>query len=59
MSISKKIQSFWADQSGATALEYGLLVALLSAVFIYGLASFGVVNARTFEVLASTFSQAL
>jgi Flp pilus assembly pilin Flp len=58
VSISKKIQSFWADQSGATMVEYGLLVALLTAVVMFAMARFGVVNAETFEILAEAFSGA-
>jgi pilus assembly protein Flp/PilA len=30
----KTIARFWNDQSGATAIEYGLLAALISVVII-------------------------
>ena len=30
----KAISRFWADESGATAIEYGLLAALISVVII-------------------------
>jgi pilus assembly protein Flp/PilA len=30
----KRTSGFWKDQSGATAIEYGLLAALISVVII-------------------------
>lgn len=33
--------AFWADQSGATALEYGMLAALINLVILVGLTLIG------------------
>ena len=33
--LSNSLKSFWADEHGATAIEYGLLASLIS-VFIIG-----------------------
>jgi pilus assembly protein Flp/PilA len=30
----KQIQQLWADENGATAVEYGLMVAAIAAVII-------------------------
>jgi len=36
-----KIKSFYSDESGATAIEYGLIVALLAVALIGALGSLG------------------
>jgi len=46
-----KIKIFWNDDAGSTALEYGLLIALIAAVGVFAAARFGVVNAETFTIL--------
>jgi pilus assembly protein Flp/PilA len=30
----KSVQTFWADEEGATAIEYGLLASLISVAII-------------------------
>lgn len=32
--FSKSIQAFWADEHGATAIEYGLLASLIAVAII-------------------------
>lgn len=32
--IMKKVQAFLADEQGATAVEYGLMIALIAAVIL-------------------------
>ena len=32
--LAKKVQQFFADEQGATAVEYGLMVALIAAVIV-------------------------
>ena len=39
--MSKFVSRFMKDESGATAIEYGLLVALMGAVLIVCLSAFG------------------
>ena len=39
--MSKFIRPFLADESGATAIEYGLIAALLSVVVITALTTIG------------------
>ena len=43
------ISRFWSDESGATAIEYGLIVALIAVVIIAAVATLGghLVNAFT------------
>lgn len=37
----KKFREFLADESGATAIEYGLIAALVGVAIIGGLRAFG------------------
>jgi pilus assembly protein Flp/PilA len=39
--MTKFLKTFLDDQSGATAIEYGLLVALISVVIISAVTSLG------------------
>jgi pilus assembly protein Flp/PilA len=36
------IKSLWNDESGATAVEYGIMVALIAVVIIVTVASIGI-----------------
>ncbi len=50
--ISKSLRLFAADDSGATAIEYGLLAALISTVLITFLQSVGGGLSNVFNYLA-------
>jgi len=39
--MSEFAQRFWRNESGATAIEYGLLVALISLVVITAVSTLG------------------
>ncbi len=39
--MSKRLQSFCGDESGATAIEYGLIAALVSTAAIVALSAMG------------------
>ncbi|MCA9470579.1 MAG: Flp family type IVb pilin [Nitrospirales bacterium] len=52
------IQQFFQDDEGATALEYGLLAALIAAVIIGGVTALGQVVSNTFNSIASSMSAA-
>jgi len=47
------ISRFFRDESGATAIEYGLIAALIAVVIITGVTSVGTNLAATFTNLAS------
>ena len=49
---------FLADQKGATAVEYGLLVALISSALIFGLGGIGNNLQAVLQTLSDTFSRA-
>jgi pilus assembly protein Flp/PilA len=50
---SKLLKSFLADRNGATAVEYGLLAALISIGMLVGLSSFSDTLNNTFFELSN------
>ena len=50
----KKFMGFLADESGATAIEYGLIAALIGVVIIAGLTTLGSNLNTKFSTIAST-----
>jgi len=46
--------SFYKDESGATAIEYGLIAALIAVVIITGVTAVGTSLSTTFANLSST-----
>ncbi len=40
-SISSKVKQFFADEEGASAVEYGLFVALIAAVIVIAVETLG------------------
>ncbi len=53
--MSKQIKSFCVDESGATAIEYGLIAALVSVAAIGALTTMG----DTLNTLFSTVSNSM
>ena len=50
--------NFWQGEEGATALEYGLLVALIASVIISAVTTLGQVVGNTFNNIASSMTTA-
>lgn len=48
--FSNSLKSFWADEHGATAIEYGLLASLIAVAIIAGATAVG-------DALAALFTQ--
>jgi pilus assembly protein Flp/PilA len=42
---------FWADEKGATAIEYGLLAAILGMGIVYSLTNFQIALTGLFKVV--------
>ena len=51
------ISRFWRDESGATAIEYGLIAALVSIVAITALRTIGGNLNRTFVSVGQALSR--
>lgn len=56
--MSKFIQKFIKDESGATAIEYGLIAALISVALIAGAGALGNQLGTTFNTLQGKLSTA-
>ena len=39
--LTKKVQDFLSDEQGATAVEYGMMVALIAAVIVVAVSTLG------------------
>ena len=50
--LKAKLKAYFADTNGATAIEYGLLVALLSIGILSALTAAGSSTANTFQDIA-------
>jgi pilus assembly protein Flp/PilA len=51
--MSTKIQKFLSDDSGATALEYGLIAALIAVVIIVSVRALGSNLSNTFNIIST------
>ncbi len=50
--IMQKLNTFWHDQQGATAIEYGLIAALVAVAVIAGASALGVNISGLFNSIA-------
>jgi pilus assembly protein Flp/PilA len=48
------VKRFWNDESGATAVEYGLMVALIAVVIITAVALLGTNLSTRFNTVANS-----
>ncbi len=53
------MQRFARDESGATAIEYGLIVALIAIGFLVGLRAVGDANTQTWNNASGTLVNAM
>jgi len=51
--MKRSLKAFLADQSGATAIEYGLIASLIAVVIIVAVTSVGGKLKTTFNEVAS------
>lgn len=56
MSILKRVQSFLKNADGATAVEYGLIAALIATVIITAVTTIGTELNETFSTVGNTLS---
>ena len=52
----ERIKNFFKDESGATAVEYGLMVALIAAVIITAVTTIGTNLSTKFNEVATATS---
>jgi len=49
----KSVQTFWADEDGATAIEYGLLASLIAVALIAAVTGVGEALILKFEEVSA------
>lgn len=49
--LTHAIKSFWQDEEGATAVEYGIMVALIAAVIVVAVGEVGQKVLTAFEAV--------
>jgi pilus assembly protein Flp/PilA len=54
--MSRLLVSFWKNESGATAIEYGLIAGLIAVVIILALKSVGTGVKNKFTAIANNLS---
>lgn len=54
----KTLNKLWKDESGATAIEYGLIAALVGVVLIIALRFLGSELSKTFNTVGNELSKA-
>jgi pilus assembly protein Flp/PilA len=52
----KKMGQFWKDESGATAIEYGLIAGLIAVVIITALTTLGTKLSGKFNTVANALT---
>jgi pilus assembly protein Flp/PilA len=52
------LNAFWADQSGATAVEYGLIVACLFLAILGGMSAFANNEVTMYNKISTTVANA-
>ena len=56
--MTKLLSRFYKDESGATAIEYGLIAALIALAIIAGATALGSALSNKFNSIASTLTKA-
>ncbi|HEX9014625.1 MAG TPA: Flp family type IVb pilin [Chloroflexota bacterium] len=51
--MGSMIQKLWKDEEGATALEYGLMVAAIAAVIVFIVFALGIKVSNAFQQVNS------
>jgi pilus assembly protein Flp/PilA len=56
MDMREKLCSFWADETGATAIEYGLIASLISVAIITAASNLGKNVSSSFSKVAGNMT---
>jgi pilus assembly protein Flp/PilA len=56
--LAKIIENFWNDESGATAIEYGLIAALIALAIVVGAGALGNALNKKFDNVAQRLNKA-
>lgn len=56
--MKKQMMTFWQDESGVTAVEYGLIAGVMAALLVAVLGLFGDNLKELFEAISDTLKDA-
>jgi len=56
--ITALISDYWQNESGATAIEYGLIAALIGTAIVAGITSVGSSTESMYETITTTITTA-
>lgn len=56
--VAEKLTALYADRSGATAIEYGLIIAIISSAMIFGLGGIRDNLNAVLKLISDTFANA-
>lgn len=59
MWIAKKVRNFFSEEDGVTAIEYGLIAALIAVVIILAVTAAGGAVRDVFQAVANAITAAL
>jgi pilus assembly protein Flp/PilA len=54
--MREKLRNFWADETGATAIEYGLIASLISVAIITAASNLGKNVSSSFSKVAGNMT---
>ncbi|KXG85319.1 Flp family type IVb pilin [Agrobacterium bohemicum] len=57
--VVRKMTALYADRQGATAIEYGLIVGIISLSIIFGMESIRDNLLAIFKIISDTFANAV
>ncbi|KAA3515933.1 MULTISPECIES: Flp family type IVb pilin [Agrobacterium] len=57
--VVRKLAALYADRRGATAIEYGLIVGIISMAIIFGMESIRDNLMAIFKIISDTFANAV
>ncbi len=57
--LSQSFKTFWADEDGATAIEYGLLASLIALAIVGGATALGASIDGLFTTVSETLDDVL
>jgi len=55
-SLMNSMKSFWQDEEGVTAIEYGLIAALIAVVIIISVTNVGTALSDIFQQIADAIN---
>ena len=59
MALRLRLKAFWSDESGATAIEYGLIASLIFLVIVTSVTAFGNKTTQIMDAVSTAIDAAI